>query len=147
VILPYKEHLKRLGIEMRVRKVGPSDYIHRLRNFDYDMTTYVFDTHFTPGNELYDYWSSTSASVSGSGNIAGLDNKSVDEMVHQAIQSSTREELQTRIRALDRYLMWEQIVVPQWYLDVYRVAYWNNFTRPRVSPTYDLGLMTWWFGH
>jgi len=144
IILPYQEHLKRLGVEVRVRKVSPSDYIHRLRNFDYDMTTYVFDTHFTPGNELYDYWSSTSAKISGSSNIAGLENKSVDEMVKLAIQSKSREELQDRIRALDRYLMWEQIVVPQWYLDVYRVAYWNHFKRPRVSPAYDLGLMTWW---
>ncbi|HFF2295012.1 TPA: hypothetical protein ACGBH4_005891, partial [Pseudomonas aeruginosa] len=26
----------------------------------------------------------------------------------------------------------------------WRVAYWNRFGRPKVTPLYDWGLMTWW---
>ena len=35
-------------------------------------------------------------------------------------------------------------MVPNYYVDTWRVAYWNRFGRPKVTPLYDWGLMTWW---
>jgi len=144
VILPYQEHLKRLGIDVVIRKVGPSEYVNRIRSFDFDMTTTVFRANLNPGNELFDYWSSKSANVMGSGNISGIADARLDQLIQLVMEAKTRDELEHRVRALDRLLMWEYIVVPQWYLDIHRVAYWNSLLRPEISPDFDLGLMTWW---
>jgi len=27
---------------------------------------------------------------------------------------------------------------------LWRVAWWNKFGRPKITPLYDIGLMTWW---
>ncbi|MCY1563484.1 hypothetical protein D9M68_1011040 [compost metagenome] len=35
-------------------------------------------------------------------------------------------------------------MVPNYYVDTWRVAYWNHFQRPSTTPLYDFGLMTWW---
>ena len=60
------------------------------------------------------------------------------------IRSGSREELITHARALDRALLWGHYVVPNYYVDTWRVAYWKRFGRPPVTPLYDYGLMTWW---
>jgi len=41
-------------------------------------------------------------------------------------------------------LLWGHYVIPQFYVAAFRVAYWNRFGRPAVSPKYDLGFDTWW---
>jgi microcin C transport system substrate-binding protein len=41
-------------------------------------------------------------------------------------------------------LLWGHYVIPQFHVTAFRVAYWNRFGRPAVSPKYDLGLDTWW---
>ncbi len=144
IILPYQANLKKLGIDVLIKKVTPSEYVYRLRNFDFDVTTYVFSGNLTPGKELYDYWSSRSAKIHGSQNISGVEDPIIDMLVAQVNEAKSRNELRNATQALDRYLMWQYLVVPQWYTDVYRLAYWNQFQMPPVTPPYELGIETWW---
>ncbi len=61
------------------------------------------------------------------------------------IQSDSRQSLVDHTRALDRVLLWGYYVVPNWYLDNWRIAYWNRFGHPeKVPPLYSWGLKTWW---
>ena len=46
-----------------------------------------------------------------------------------------RDELVAATRALDRVLLWNFYVVPQWYLPVDRIAYWDKFGRPAKLPS------------
>jgi microcin C transport system substrate-binding protein len=144
VVLPFKKNLARLGIEMDIRVVDTAQYINRRRDFDFDMMIATFGQSESPGNEQREYWSSSAADIPGTRNYAGLKNKVVDEMIEQIISAPNREGLVAATRALDRVLLWEHIVIPQWHIAKFRVAYWNKFSRPKIIPRYSLGFDTWW---
>ena len=144
VLLPFKRNLASIGIEMNLRRVDISQYINRLRSRDFDMVVSGFGQSNSPGNEQRDYWHSSSADNPGSRNLMGLQNPAVDALVEGLIQADSREALITHTRALDRVLRAGHYLVPNFYTNVYRVAYWNKFSHPETSPRYDLGLFTWW---
>lgn len=145
---PFAQNLKKLGITVRISRVDTSQYINRLRSFDFDMVTQVFPQSMSPGNEQRDYWSSQAANTPGSRNVIGINHPAVDALVDHIIQAQTREELVTACHALDRVLLNMHYVIPHWHSSVHRIAYWNKFMHPEVSPDYDpvysTGLMTWW---
>lgn len=148
VINPLIQNLKRLGIEASIRQVEISQYINRMREFNFDITTMVYPQSLSPGNEQADYFSSTSADIQGSRNYGGIKNPAVDSLVRAIIQAKTREDLITATHALDRVLLHNWYVIPQYYIDSFRVAYWDKFARPSIAPKYDAGfnqaVLTWW---
>ena len=145
---PYAQALKKLGITLVSRHVEVSQYINRMRSFDYDMVAMTIGQSLSPGNEQYDYWHSESADIKGSRNFSGIKNPVVDELVAQIITAPSREELVYRTRALDRVLLNNHYVIPHWHKNSHRIAYWDKFAKPDISPKYDpsyqLGLKTWW---
>jgi len=144
IVLPFKKNLKRLGIEVKVRVVDSSQYINRLRSFDFDMVVAVFGQSLSPGNEQRNYWTSASAQVAGSRNVMGIQNPAIDHLVDLVINAPDRQSLITRTHALDRALLWGHYIVPHWHLSYYRVSYWNRFSRPKITPKYAFGFLTWW---
>lgn len=144
VALPFRRNLKRLGIEMRVRTVDPAQYQKRLDEFDFDMVVATFGQSLSPGNEQRDYWTRAAADTPGSRNLAGVRDPVVDALVERIIHAPDRESLVTATRALDRVLLWGHYVIPHWHLRSFRVAYWDQFGRPAVTPKYGLGFDTWW---
>jgi microcin C transport system substrate-binding protein len=70
----------------------------------------------------------------------------VDILVDKALVASSREELVTTCRALDRVLRAGRYWVPHWYNPVHRVVYWDVFGRPERAPRFDVGVVsTWWW--
>jgi microcin C transport system substrate-binding protein len=144
VVLPFRSNLERLGLEVSVRTVDPAQYQKRLDDFDFDMVVASFGQSLSPGNEQRDLWSSRSADIPGSRNIIGIKDEVVDALVEAIIAAPDRESLIVRTRALDRVLLWGHYVIPNWHIRSYRVAYWDRFARPAVTPRYSLGFDTWW---
>ncbi|MFP6861439.1 extracellular solute-binding protein [Pseudomonas sp.] len=144
VLLPFKRNLADLGIELVIRRVDVSQYVNRERSRDYDLIVRGFGQSNSPGNEQREYWHSSSADNPGSRNFIGLKDPAVDSLVEGLINADSRQSLITHTRALDRVLLWGHYVVPNWHIKTWRVAYWNRFEHPKVSPKYDLGLYTWW---
>ncbi len=144
IVLPYARNLERLGVEVSVRTVDTAQYQNRLDAFDFDMVVGGFGQSLSPGNEQIDYWGSEKADQQGSRNIIGIQDPAIDKLIELVISAPNREALITRTRALDRVLLWNHFVVPNWHSRSYRVAYWNKFDRPARSPKYSLGLDTWW---
>lgn len=144
VVSPFIRNLERLGISADIRIVDVSQYINRLRQFDFDMVVYGFGQSSSPGNEQRDYWHSTAANTPGSRNLIGIQDPAIDHLVEQLIAAPDREQLVVRARALDRALQWNHFVIPHYHISAWRIAYWDKFAHPAVSPTYDLGLDTWW---
>lgn len=144
IVLPYIKNLEKLGIKATPRLVDLSQYIERLRSFDFDMMIFPLGQSSSPGNEQRDYWYSGFADKKGSRNYIGVKDPVVDELVDKIIAAKSREELITACRALDRVLLWSHYVVPQWHIDTYRVAYKNKFAHPQTAPKYNLGFFTWW---
>ena len=144
VVSPFIRNLERLGIEANIRLVDVSQYIARLRSYDFDIVVSGFGQSSSPGNEQRDYWHSSSANKEGSRNLIGIQNPAIDYLVEQLIQSPDREQLVLRTRALDRVLQWNHYVIPQYHINKYRVAYWDKFAMPETRPKYALGFNTWW---
>ena len=144
IVLPFKKNLERLGIDMSVRVVDPSQYVNRLRSFDFDMVVTVIGQSLSPGNEQREFWHSESADLEGSRNLMGIRNPAVDQLVESLIAAPNRQELITRTKALDRALLWNHYLIPHWHINYFRVGYWNRFSRPAITPKYGLGLLTWW---
>ncbi len=148
IIAPYAHNLKKLGIETRYRKVDSSLYKRRLDNFDFDMVVTSFPSSVSPGNELMNMFYSSSADVKGSRNLPGIKDPMVDALVQQIIQAKNREQVVIAARALDRVLLYGEYLVPNWYINVHRVAYWNKFGIPKTQPLYydpvTWMLKAWW---
>lgn len=144
ILLPFKRNLADLGIELVIRRVDVSQYVNRLRSRDFDLIVGGFGQSNSPGNEQREYWHSSSADNPGSRNFIGLKDPAVDKLVEGLINADSRQSLITHTRALDRVLLWGHYVVPNWHIKTWRVAYWNRFEHPKVSPKYDIGLHTWW---
>ena len=141
---PFVRNLKRLGIEARIRTVDTSQYQNRLDDFDFDMIVTVWGQSLSPGNEQRNYWSCEAAETPGSRNYAGICDPAVDYLIDRIIQAPTREDLVVATRALDRVLLWGHYVIPHWHTRVIRVAYWDKFGRPSITPRYGLDLFAWW---
>ncbi|RRJ84896.1 extracellular solute-binding protein [Aestuariirhabdus litorea] len=145
VVLPFKKNLERLGITMEVRMVDTQQYIQRVRSFDFDMIVGGFGQSSSPGNEQRDFWHSSQADHQGSRNQIGIQNPVIDGLIDTLIAAGSREELITATRALDRVLLWNFYVIPNWHITSDRIIYWNKFGRPQQLPEYGVSLDTWWY--
>ncbi|NLD00913.1 MAG: ABC transporter substrate-binding protein [Gammaproteobacteria bacterium] len=145
VLLPFKRNLAELGIELTIRRTDVSQYINRMRSRDFDMTSSIWSQSNSPGNEQRDFWHSSSVDNPGSRNFIGLQDPAIDSLVEGLINAPSRESLITHARALDRVLLAGHYVIPNYYIDTWRTAYWQHLAQPEVAPLYDYGLMTWWY--
>jgi microcin C transport system substrate-binding protein len=144
VVLPFVQNLKRMGVSARVRTIDTAQYQQRMNNFDYDMTIVSFPQSLSPGNEQREYWGSAAADQKGSNNLLGIKSAVVDALITELVHARTRTSLVAHTRALDRVLQYGYYVIPQFHIGAFRVAYWNKFKRPKLSPKYGIGFTTWW---
>jgi hypothetical protein len=146
-ILFYKPSLERLGITVTVRTVDDPQYENRLRSWDFDMIVGVWPESLSPGNEQRDFWGSPAADTPGSRNYVGIKNPAVDALIERVIFAKDRAELVAATRALDRVLLWNFYVVPQFTSDKSRTARWDRFGRPEPLPTYGAAAFptVWWW--
>ena len=144
IVLPFKKNLERMGIKASVRVVDTSQYVNRIRSFDFDVFVMVIGQSLSPGNEQDNYWSCKAAETSGARNYIGICNPAIDKLIRLVIEAPDRNQLIYRTRALDRALLWGHYVVPHWHINYYRLSYWNKFSRPDITPKYSLGFFTWW---
>ena len=138
------KNLERLGVSTRIRTVDTSQYQNRLDNFDYDMIVNSWGQSLSPGNEQRNFWSSAAVDTPGSRNYVGVNDPVADALIDKIIFAESRQALVDATRALDRVLLWGHYVIPQWHIRNFRVAYWNKFGRPKISPRYGLGFDYWW---
>ena len=147
VMLFFKPSLERLGIEVSVRTIDPTQYENRLRTWDFDIVVSSWGESLSPGNEQREYWGSQAADMAGSRNIIGIKNPAIDKLIERVIFTKDRADLVAATKALDRVLLWNHYVVPQWNYPKVRTARWDRFGRPSELPKYGLSGFPaiWWF--
>lgn len=144
-VLPFTQNLKRIGVEANFRVVDSAQYQNRMNEYDFDMTTGSFGQSSSPGNEQRDFWGSEKADIPGSRNYIGIKDPVIDEMIESIIVAPSRNELVTRVRAMDRVLLHNYYVIPMWHYPKWRMAYWNKIARPEnLSPISPAIANTWW---
>ena len=142
----YKPALERLGIEVQMRLLDDSQYVNRIRSFDFDMVTTGWGQSLSPGNEQRDQWGGQAADAPGSQNFVGIKDAGVDALIDRIIFAKDRDELTAATRALDRVLLAHHFVVPQFTSVEDRTARWDRFSRPdNLPPRGALFPTVWWW--
>jgi microcin C transport system substrate-binding protein len=147
VVLFYKPSLERLGITVNIRTIDPTQYENRLRSWDFDIVTTSWPESLSPGNEQREFWGSAAADQVGSRNLVGIKNPAVDALIDRVIFAKDRAELVAATKALDRVLLWNFYVVPQWTYGKERTARWDRFDRPDPLPKFGAAAFptVWWW--
>ena len=134
-VLPYQQNLAKIGIELTLRIVDSSQHVDRLRNRDFDMTVVAWGQSLSPGNEQRRYLGQRSADQPNSQNYAGIKNPAIDKLIDRVIFAKDREELVAATKALDRVLLWNHYVIPQFDTDV---SAWRAGTGSGIRTTFRL---------
>ena len=144
ITAPFAKNLERLGIQVSIRTIDPAQYQNRVEKFDFDMIVGSWGQSLSPGNEQRDFWGTEAAGREGSRNYLGVQDPAIDALIDKVIQADSREALVTATRALDRVLLWNHLVIPQFHSTVDRYAYWDKFERPEIDPKNGVDQFAWW---
>ncbi|WP_027530231.1 extracellular solute-binding protein [Bradyrhizobium sp. WSM3983] len=147
IALFYKPSLERIGVSASIRVVDDAQYQNRLRSFDFDMIIDQWGESLSPGNEQREFWGSQAADIPGARNTIGIKNPAVDALIEKVIYAKDRGELVAATHALDRVLLWNFYLVPQFTYGFSRYARWDRFGHAEPLPKYGRsGLPTlWWY--
>src|SRR6202165_2104278 len=147
IALFYKPSLERIGVTTSIRIVDDAQYENRLRSFDFDVIIDQWGESLSPGNEQREFWGSQAADQPGSRNTIGIKNPAVDALIEKVIFAKDRAGLVAATKALDRVLLWNFYVVPQFTYPFSRYARWDRFSHAEPLPKYGhSGLPSlWWF--
>ena len=144
VLLPFMENLKKIGIKMTFRNLETNIFKNRLDTFDFEMAILGLRLSNLPGNELKELFGSTAADVHGSYNLAGIKNKAVDELIEIIISAKNKDEYIAATKMLDRVLLHEHYIIPQWYSPHNRIAYKKGLKHPLTAIPAGFNPFTWW---
>jgi microcin C transport system substrate-binding protein len=146
IALFYKPSLERIGVTTSIRVVDDAQYENRLRSFDFDIITDLWGQSLSPGNEQREFWGSQTADQPGSRNTIGIKNPAIDALIDKVIFAKDRANLVAATKALDRVLLWNFYVVPQFTYGFSRYARWDRFSHAELPKYGRSGLPTlWWY--
>ena len=146
IALFYKPSLERIGVTISVRVVDDAQYQNRLRSFDFDIILDQWGESLSPGNEQREFWGSQMADQPGSRNTIGIKNPAVDMLIDKVIFAKDRADLVAATHALDRVLLWNFYVVPQFTYPFSRYARWDRFSHAELPKYARSGLPAlWWY--
>jgi microcin C transport system substrate-binding protein len=143
-VLPFQHNLQRLGIKMSIREVDNSQFVRRMRQRDYDMIPTVYPATSYPSSDLRIYWNTQY--LDSTYNKSGISDPAIDKLTDEiAANQGKPDALLALGHALDRVLTWNRVMIPMWYTNHERYAYWDKFSMPAVAPSNGMELDTWWY--
>lgn len=143
-VLPFQHNLQRLGIKMSIREVDNSQFVRRMRQRDYDMIPTVYPATSYPSSDLRIYWNTQY--LDSTYNKSGISDPAIDKLTDDiAANQGKPDALLALGHALDRVLTWNKVMIPMWYTNHERYAYWDKFSMPAVAPSNGMELDTWWY--
>ena len=154
MLLPYVQALKLLGIDANLRLVDSVLAINLLRERDYDAYVRGYEFLNPPGAELRGAFSSQTAEVQMSYNMAGVRNPVIDALIVEAERAVDINAATSALKALDRVLLWNFYNIPLHAPEGERFLLWDKFGRPKHESVaryeYLVGsslrvIDSWWF--
>jgi microcin C transport system substrate-binding protein len=142
---PFAQMLDSIGIDASLRFVDSAQWRERAETYDFDSVHVFLPMSSTPGNELRDAFGSAYANVGGSLNVSGVSSPGIDKLISLIETAETREELNVRVRAMDRVLRAMHLRIPYWVRPDVWIAYYDYYRHPEPLPDYGLGVASiWW---
>ncbi len=143
IAIPIQQNLKKMGIQLNIRRVDTTQFVNRMRAQDFDLISGAYAANAFPSSNLKITWHSNY--IDSTYNRAGVKDPAIDFLTEKIDENQTNKEaLLYYGRALDRILQWNFFLIPEWHISKFRVAYWNKFAKPEVRPKYTIGFDTWW---
>jgi microcin C transport system substrate-binding protein len=149
VVTPFAKNLEKLGIAVNYKVIDFAILQKRMDVFDFEVISNRYVGSEAPGTELLERFGSKAADTEGASNVIGVKNPAVDALLDKVISAQKRPDLVASVRALDRVLRHQHLVVPHWYSGIHRVAYRaGRFEQPSLTPRYyqpeNWVTSTWW---
>ena len=133
----WQRNMSKLGIKLTHRLVDFALFNRRLKQYDFDMITYVEGAFTLPqASELATRYGSRAADEQGNENYRGIKSRAVDAMIDAMGRANSMQELRDAARAFDRIVMWNFWQVPDLFAGVENVSHWNRFGKPKVMAKY-----------
>ncbi|CAA6820149.1 MAG: ABC transporter, periplasmic substrate-binding protein [uncultured Thiotrichaceae bacterium] len=153
IALAFNKNLKKAGIKMDIRTVDSSQYQDRVTNYDYDVISSSYQNYPYPNALLWRQWHSDN--LKSSWNRNGIDDPTIDWLMEEVLkyqEDKDADKLLALGHAIDRVLMHNYYLIPQWNISKFRIAHWDKFGKPAKTPKYSLGngddageYTSWWF--
>lgn len=144
ILLAYSSQLKRLGIDVRIRRMDNAGFLTKKRAFDYDMVIDSFMQGSSPGAEQAYLWGSQSAKQMGNQNTIGIQSQAVDKVIEQLTQAKTYEEVVLYTKVLDRLLLAGEYMIAWGGVPATLVMYHDDVMPPPRLPSAAIGLDYWY---
>ena len=147
----FASSLKRIGVDMRLRRADEVQYQRRRQKFEFDMMFGTWTASASPGNEQRGRWGSAAADQESSFNLAGAKSPAIDALIAAIVAAKTREEFVTAVRAYDRVLLSGFYIIPLFHRSQFWIAasaklahpdYLPHFSSPLFGPSGALDM--WW---
>ena len=129
LLLPYVESLATLGIEASLRLLDNVTAVRFKRERRFDMYFRGLDFLNPPMSQLRGYFGSANAVAGMGGNLAGIRDPVVDDLIDRAMRAPDMETAAVVCRALDRVLLWGFYHIPLNKPGEERFLYWDRFGR------------------
>jgi microcin C transport system substrate-binding protein len=141
----FVENVKTLGIDMKLELVDSAQYTLRERDRDYDLVVDQYPAFLGTGTGLKQRLGSDVAAFSLF-NPAGIASPLIDAVIEGSLKATSREEEVAWLKALDRVLRHEFIMIPLWFKPDHWTAYYNMYEHPEEIAPFGLGYLDyWWF--
>ena len=137
-------NLKQMGIDISLEAVDSAQYTKRRRDRDYDLIFQSYPSFLGTGAGLEQRFGSVDAAYSVF-NPAGLASPLVDALIEKSLRTTSREEEVVSLRALDRALRYEFMLIPDGFAPNYWTAYWDMYEHPDEQPPFALGTLDFWW--
>jgi peptide/nickel transport system substrate-binding protein len=147
--LNFAQSMERIGIAARVRYVDEVQYQRRRQKFDFDMMVGTWTASNSPGNEQRNRWSSASAKMESSFNLAGAASPAIDGLITKMLAATEMEDFITAVRAYDRVLLSGFYIIPLFHTPNQWIVHKRELTYPQqlprfAAPLFGATLDTWW---
>lgn len=143
----YQEDLMKVGVKLNLKQITWATHIKRNneRNFKLTAGAYVGLTFPNPESTFH----SKFADQKASGNMYGIKNKRVDEIIEAYNDEFDYEKRVELLKELDTILTNLHLMAFDWYAPAERLIYWNKFGLPKgvISKTGDYrdAPVYWWY--
>ena len=145
-LVAYKKNLSKLGVELNIKTIDNSQFLRRIRDFNFDLANWVYGHERVPGKEMLGNFGSDGRNETGSLNISGINNPVIDHLIMLTEQAKSMQELKTIVRALDRVLLWGHYVVPKWNSNKgQRIARRKELRHLNIEGLNWVEISSWWY--
>ena len=144
LLLIWKDKLKKIGVDIRIRVLDSSEFQNRINTFNFDAIIFKYYMSLSPGNEQSIYWGSWAANKNGSRNYSGISHPAIDETINKITNAKNRNNLIEYTRTLDRILRIGSWMIPLFHDPYHRIAHQEYISIPKKIPLYGFNAWTAW---